>query len=148
MRNDTPPCRKIWVALYKFIDPKQPEVKLSLFTSAVLEILLILIKFYENFSLYISDICNLLQCIIGVLVTLISVAVAGVAIIISLFSNEQIKIIEDIQAGTFETILNDFKWLALISGLDTAALIGVQFIVKSPFSIAPKYLLYIVSFLS
>lgn len=147
MSNGASRCRRTWVALYKFIDIKQPEVKWALFTSAALEILLVLIKFHSNFLLYADDICSLLQSLIGALVSLIGVAVAGVAIVISLFSKEQVEIIENIKARAFEVLLDDFKWLALVSGLDTAVLVGVLLIIKSPFPVAPACLLYVVSFL-
>lgn len=147
MSNDVSRCRRIWSALYRFADIKQPEVRWSLVVSAFLEVLLILINFYANFSLYTDDLCSLLQCLIGALVSLIGVAVAGVAIVISLFSREQIAIIEDIKAGAFKVLLEDFKWLALISGLDTAVLVGMLLIIKTPFPLVPAYLLYSISFL-
>ena len=147
MSNDVSQCRRIWDALYRFVDTKQPEVRWSLFVSAFLEVLLILINFYANFSLYTDDLCSLLQSLIGALVSLIGIAVAGVAIVISLFSREQVAIIEDIKAGAFEVLLKDFKWLALISGLDTAVLVGMLLIIKTPLPLVPAYLLYIISFL-
>ncbi len=147
MGNRIPFCKKIRVALYRLIDIKQPEVKWALVTSVLLEVLLVQIKLYSNFSLYAADICSLLQDLIGSLVSLIGVAIAGVTIAITLFTREQVTIIEKVKTGAFETVLDDFKWLALLSTVNTAVFLGIILVIKSPYPLVEVHVFYLISFL-
>ena len=144
MSNEASLGKRIRVALYRFIDLKQPEVKWALFTSLALEVFLVLIKLHSNFLMYADDLCVLFQGLIGALVSLIGVAIAGVAIVISLFSREQVDIIEK---GAFEDLLNDFKWLSLVAALDTAVFVGIILIIRSPYPLVQVYVFYLIALL-
>lgn len=133
--------------LFRFIDIRQPEVKWALFTSAILELFLVLINLYSNFLLYSNDLGSLFQDLIGVLVSLIGVAISGVAIVVALFSREQVDIIENLKNGAFEELLNDFKWLALVSVLDAVVFICIIFMIKTPCPLAPCWLFYLITLL-
>lgn len=139
--------KRVLVALYRFVDFKQPEVKWTLFTSLTLEVFLILIKLHSNFLLYADDLCVMFQGLIGALVSIIGVAIAGVAIVVTLFSREQVEIIEKVKKGAFEELLNDFKWLALVAALDTAVFVGIVLIIRSPYPLVQVYVFYLISFL-
>ena len=147
MSNEASLGKRIRVALYRFIDLKQPEVKWALFTSLALEVFLVLIKLHSNFLMYADDLCVLFQGLIGALVSLIGVAIAGVAIVISLFSREQVDIIEKVKKGAFEELLNDFKWLSLVAALDTAVFVGIILIIRSPYPLVQVYVFYLIALL-
>lgn len=147
MSNEASLYKRVLVALYRFVDFKQPEVKWTLFTSLTLEVFLILIKLHSNFLLYADDLCVMFQGLIGALVSIIGVAIAGVAIVVTLFSREQVEIIEKVKKGAFEELLNDFKWLALVAALDTAVFVGIVLIIRSPYPLVQVYVFYLISFL-
>ena len=147
MSNEASLYKRVLVALYRFVDFKQPEVKWTLFTSLTLEAFLVLIKLHSNFLLYADDLCVMFQGLIGALVSIIGVAIAGVAIVVTLFSREQVEIIEKVKKGAFEELLNDFKWLALVAALDTAVFVGIVLIIRSPYPLVQVYVFYLISFL-
>lgn len=133
--------------VFRLVDIKQPEVKWAVFVSIVLVCVFAAISLHTNFLLYESELINLLQCIIGGLISLIGVAIAGIAIVITLFTAEQIKMIEKIKSGAFDTLLYDYKWLAIVSTIETAIFVVVIFVIKSPYPAAPAVLFYLVVFL-
>ena len=128
--------------LYRFVDLKQPEVKGAIVASIVLEGVVIATSFYTNFLDYQEEICDLIQCFIGGLVGLISVSIAGVAIVIALFSPAQIRMIEDLQAGSFETLLYDFQWFALASACDIVLLLITIFVIRAPSKLVIEPIFY------
>lgn len=71
----------LW-GLYRFIDKKQPEVKWTAVMSLLMECLFVALSLHSNFTIYESDICNIIQCIIAGLIGFIGVAIAGIAIVI------------------------------------------------------------------
>lgn len=138
---------KILQGLYRFIDIKQPEVKWAFGTSTLIVVFFRIISLYSNFTFYENDICNLIQCIIAGLISLIGVAIAGIAIVIALFSAEQIKIIDKLQPKTFDRLLYDFKWLALVSTVEIAIFTVIYFVIRSPYPIVHKLIFYFIVFL-
>ena len=133
--------------LYRFIDRKQPEVKWALSMSVTLIIFFIAFSLYDNFSIYESVICNLIECMISGLIGLIGVAIAGIAIVIALFTSEQICLINQLKENAFDRLLYDFKWFALISAIETAVFIGMISVIRSPYPIAPRYAFYLIAFI-
>lgn len=138
---------KISKGLYRFVDIKQPEVKWAASVSLLLEILFIAFSLYHNFDLYQDSICSLIECIIAGLIGLIGVAIAGIAIVIALFTSEQISLIDKLKKGAFENLLYDFKWFSVVSAVETAIFIAIIFVIKSPYPIAPQVVFYVLSFL-
>lgn len=132
--------------LYRIIDRKQPEVRWAVGISVLLEVLFIKLSFYSNFSLYENDVCSLIQEAIAGTISLIGIAIAGIAVVITLFTTEQVKIIEDIKPGVFNALLYDFKWFALVSAVEVAVLISITFVIKSPAPIVEKWLFYTIVF--
>lgn len=133
--------------MLRLVDIKQSEVKSAGIISIILACVFIFISFRTNFLLYESELSNLLHGIIAGLISLIGVAIAGVAIVITLFTGEQITMIEKILPGAFGSLLYDFKWLALVSTIETAIFIVVIFVIKTPYPVAPVILFYIVAWL-
>lgn len=135
----------LW-GLYRFIDKKQPEVKWTAVMSLLMECLFVALSLHSNFTIYESDICNIIQCIIAGLIGFIGVAIAGIAIVIALFTADQIKLIDDLKEGSFDQLLYDFKWFALVSAVEAVIFIATIFVIKSPYPIAPIWLFYILTF--
>lgn len=145
--GQSPIINKTAVGLYKLVDIKQPEVKWALGISILLESFFVAISFQKNFLLYENEVCGLIQCIIAGLISLIGVAIAGIAIVITLYNAEQVKLIEKLYPGAFKKILYDFKWFALVSTLETAIFIAIIFLIKTPYAVIPTILFYIITFI-
>ena len=67
-------------------------------------------------------------------------------IVIALFTADQIKLIDDLKEGSFDQLLYDFKWFALVSAVEAVIFIATIFVIKSPYPIAPIWLFYILTF--
>lgn len=132
--------------LYRFIDIKQPEVKWAAGISILMEGLFIALSLHSNFAIYENDVRSLIQCIIAGLISLIGVAIAGIAIVIALFTAKQIEIIDKLKPGAFDNLLYDFKWFALVSAIETAVFVAIIFVIKSPYPIAPVGIFYFLTF--
>ncbi len=133
--------------LYRFVDIMQPEVKWAIGISIIMTVLFVALSLYSNFSIYEDDICNLLQCIIAGLISLIGVAISGIAIVIALFPSDQIKTIEKLKPGAFGTLLYDFKWFALNAAIEVAVFSVLIFVIKCPSPLCPAISFYILAFL-
>ena len=91
-----PTKSKMSWGLYRFIDIRQPEVKWAAGISIFMEFLFAVLSLHSNFSIYENDLCSLIQCVIAGLISLIGVAIAGIAIVIALFTTEEIKTINEL----------------------------------------------------
>ena len=147
MNVHTPKKGTVLRRLYRFIDFKQPEVKWACPITLLFELFIAVITVRSNFKIYESEICNILQTMIGGIIGMIGIAIAGVAIVVTLFSSEQITMIENMQEGTYGELLFDFQWYGLISALDVVLLVIIVFLIKSPMNIAPIGVFYLISFL-
>ena len=132
--------------LYRFIDKKQPEVKWATVMSFFMESLLVILSLYANFAIYEADICDIIQCVIAGLISFIGLAIAGIAIVIALFTADQIKLINKMKEEAFDHLLYDFKWFALVSAIATVIFITAIFVIRSPYPLAPTWLFYILTF--
>lgn len=81
--------KRIFTKLLKLVDIRQPEVKFALSVATILEVFFIAIRFHSGFNLYIDEVISLLHCVIGGLFGLVGFAIAGVSIVIALFTPEQ-----------------------------------------------------------
>jgi len=136
----------IGTTLYKLVDIKQPEVKWALGIAILLTILLLILAIHSNFNSYEGEICNILHSLIGGIIAFISVAVAGIAIVIVLFTPEQIETIEKLEPSSFEQLLYDFKLFGLFSAIETAILVATILIIRSSYPVAPFIIFYLVAF--
>lgn len=141
-----PPVKIILSHAYKFIDIRQPEVKWAAGVSIILTGLFFAFPIYSDFATYEDEICSLIQCIIAGAFGLIGVSIAGIAIVITLFTVEQIQMLEKLQAGAFDDLLYDFKWFALIASLEISVFVATLFIIRSPYPLVPKPAFYLIVF--
>lgn len=132
--------------LYRIVDIKQPEVQWAAGISIFVEMFFIVLSLHSNFSIYENDVCSLIQCIIAGLIGLVGVAIAGIAIVIALFTTEQIKFIDQLVPNAFDDLLYDFKWFALVSAIETAVFIVMIFVIRSPYPVASILIFYFIAF--
>lgn len=138
--------KKSW-CLHRFIDKKQPETIWAFGVSIFMELLFVALSLHSNFQIYENDICSLIQCVIAGLISLIGVAIAGIAIVIALFTTEEIKTINELVTNAFDSLLYDFKWFALVSAIEVSVFVAMIFLIRSPYPIAPTPLFYFATFL-
>lgn len=141
-----PPAKNILSHVYKFIDIRQPEVKWAAGVSIILTGLFFAVPIYSEFATYEDEICSLIQCIIAGAFGLIGMSIAGIAIVITLFTVEQIQMLEKLQAGVFYDLLYDFKWFALIASLEISVFVAMLFIIRSPYPLVSKPAFYLIVF--
>jgi len=139
-----PSVKNFFLHIYKFIDIKQPEVKWATGMSIILAGFFFILPIYSNFATYEDEICSLIQCIIAGAFGLIGVSIAGIAIVITLFTVEQIQMLEELKAGAFYDLLYDFKWFALIAALEIPIFIVTLFVIRIPYTLAPKPAFYLI----
>lgn len=139
--------KELGSGFYKLIDRKQPEVRLAFFLTIVFGAFLVIISFHSDFLLYEDAIFSLMQSLIAGTIGMIGVAISGVAIVIALFKTEQINAIETAYPGAYKSLLDDFKWLAIIATIDVAAFASVSLIVRSPYPVAPFFAFYTIVFI-
>lgn len=133
--------------LIKLVDIRQSEVKNALIVSILLEIFFIFIAFHDNFQLFETDLNGLFLGVISGLVSLIGIAIAGVTIVMTLFTSKQIRLIDEMKQGAYETLLLDFKWFALLATSEVAIFLVLIFTIKLPTALVPKIPFYIIVFM-
>lgn len=118
----------------------------SPFFTIAFDVFLMIISFHSNFLLYEDAIFSLIQSLIAGIIGIIGVAVSGVAIVIALFKTEQINAIEAAHSGAYKSLLDDFKWLAIIATINVAVFASASLIIRRPFPVAPPFALYEIAF--
>lgn len=133
----------VWISsLYRLVDPGESEVRYAALTTLLLTLAAIHLNVHAHFPMYLDELCALLQVLIGALVSLIGVAISGIAIVIVFFSREQIARIEKYHKNAFEILLKDFQWLAVVSALDTACFVGLILLLRAPYPLVSCFWFY------
>lgn len=130
-RKDSETCDTL-ENLYKLIDPKQSEVRYGFLIAGIFQIIFLIFDFYLYFLDMQDDIVNLLLYLISGVVSLLGIAIAGVAIVIALFNTEQVRQLDKLKQGSFSRLLYDFKWFGLIAAIEVAIFIMLIFFIKLP----------------
>lgn len=128
----------------RYIDVKEPEVQITGFLTIVLALVFSHLKVFENFS-HIEDIIqSILTGFIGGFIGLLGIVLAGVAIIIGLFSKKEIKLIQNINhIDLLAVILDSFKFCAISLGLEIIYLSTLAMIISTPEPLVEKSLFHI-----
>lgn len=149
--------------IYDYIDIKNIEVKMSLCTTLIIFIVMLWIKVHSNFDVFAEYICDGVLCIIGALIGILGILLAGVAFVASLFTPDYVDAVAcglkalhqkkkflDFKNGeeVVEDILNSFIFLSLHIGLYIIYLIVIYFLINSTISIIPILQFYIVTIIS
>ena len=90
------------------------------------------LEMYELFQLYQSDLKQIISVIIGGEFSLLGMSLAGMAIITSIFSQDEIKIINSIdKSDTINRVLFQFEFFALNIGFQMIYLIAIYLMLTS-----------------
>ena len=87
------------------VNLKEPEVIKTVWCSVLFIVFLLLIDFHSVLLLNIESIKSLLLTLIGGLIGLLGVSIAGMAIALSMFTSKEIRTINDLQDNSFPEIL-------------------------------------------
>lgn len=157
--------------IFDYINVKNVEVLLTIFSSVLLFFVMYFTNIYSNFHFLTDKISDITLCIIGALLGVLGILLAGVAFIAELFTPEYIEALtyglkitkeKKEKVGTnkgrrieFETgeeimdmLMSSFAFLSLHIGLYVVYLIGIYFLINSSIEIIPKVPFYIVLFIS
>lgn len=132
----------------RYVDVEQPEVRWAISVSTVIEIFFLIIPIYSNFSQYSEVISDILLYIIAGIISLLGVAVAGITLLTSFFSPDQLQCMDRHHPGAFDELVADFQWFSLSAIFQTILLILILFLVHSPYPLAPKFCFYIIIFIT
>lgn len=132
----------------RYVDFAQPEVRWAIFTSVCFEIFFFFIPIYSKFSTYLSILSDVLLYIIAGIIGLLGVAVAGITLLTSFFSPDQLQCIDRWQPGAFDELVMDFRWFSLSAILQTIQLLAMLFLIHSPFPLVPKFWFYVLFFMT
>lgn len=138
-----------------YLNCNEAEVRLSFVFTAILIFLSVLLDVYGKFHLYSEDVKSLLYCLIGAFIGIAGIALSGIAILVSMFTEKQIATIEKNNGeGVIEKIMSSFAFLAFnviiaVIGMIIIimVIIGVEWMPSQPvFYFVEAVVLYFVFF--
>lgn len=133
--------------IFDLINIKEWEVKLSILITAIFIAVLSLIEFYDCFFVYENAIENLLGNLLNALIGLLGFSLSGIAIIVSLFSTKEAKLIERFNGnGKIVEILEGYSFLAINIAFQCLALIVIYFLICSECALPDFRLFYFIIF--
>lgn len=101
------------IALRKYQPSKDDvETYVSPILALVATLMAVYTSAYPLLQKMMSDIKAFILCIIGGSITLLGISISGIAIVVALFTVQDIEYINKIKEGAFEELLWDFKFLA------------------------------------
>lgn len=103
---------------------KEVETQVSLALSVALCIIFHAVGFYNDINAYSDLIQNIIMCFIGGFVGMTGFSLAGMTMMVSLFSRKQVELIEKNNgSGSIEQVMGSYAYLAFISGINVFVLI-------------------------
>lgn len=129
-----------------FINIKEKEVQFSIILSILAVVVINLLDVYKDF-LYFEDIIqSILLEITGGMIGLLGFALSGVAIIVSLFSEKQIRLIELYnEPGIIEKIMTSFVFLSICSVMNIMISICINIAISSNKTVVDEFAFYILA---
>lgn len=120
------------------------ETYASLITALITTVLAMCFVPYSRFCESMDTIKAFLHCIIGGTMSLLGITISGVAIVVALFTVNEIRIINELSKDAFQVILDDFKFIAyhMAFGIVVLSFIsfGEYFVCPKPICAALTYL--------
>lgn len=129
------------------INFKEPEVVKATLASMLLIIFFILIDFRTVFLSNIEPIRSLFLALIGGLIGLLGVSIAGIAIALSMFTSKEVRTINDLRQDSFSEILKTFSHFAYDVILCIILFIGVFLLLLTELPAPPIFVFYIATIL-
>lgn len=112
------------IRMYDLVNVKEWEVKVSIVVTTILLIFFYWLQLYSDFESFANTLPELMLYIFGAMFGLLGFALSGVAIIVSLFSNGEIKKIDEInEPGTIEYVLSSYIFLATNIAIQCTAIV-------------------------
>ena len=127
---------------------QEPEVVRALLTSILFLIVFLYIDFYNVFLNHIGDLRTLILGLIVGLLSLLGFCITGIAIVISLFSAQDIKSIEDLKRNSYQDILETFKHFAYDMVINIVLFIITYILMLTDIPIPGKFILYAYTIIS
>lgn len=124
------------------INYKEPEVVKAALFSVLLTVFFKLIDFRAVFLSNIEPVKSLLLTLIGGLIGLFGVSIAGIAIALSMFTSKEIRTINDLQDDSFFKILKTFSHFAYDIVLCIILFIGIFLLLLTDFPAPPTLIFY------
>jgi hypothetical protein len=129
------------------VNLKEPEVIKTVWCSVLFIVFLLLIDFHSVLLLNIESIKSLLLTLIGGLIGLLGVSIAGMAIALSMFTSKEIRTINDLQDNSFPEILKTFSHFAYDIVLCIIIFVGIFLLLLTNFPSPPVPIFYVVTFI-
>ena len=126
---------------------QEPEVIKTVWCSVLFIVFLLLIDFHSVLLLNIESIKSLLLTLIGGLIGLLGVSIAGMAIALSMFTSKEIRTINDLQDNSFPEILKTFSHFAYDIVLCIIIFVGIFLLLLTNFPSPPVPIFYVVTFI-
>lgn len=115
-----------------FVNFKEKEVQYSFFLSVVIILLMHHLKIYDNFYAIQDMIIQIMETVLGGIIGLLGFSIGGIAIIVTLFSKEEIISIEEINGeNVIEIFLNSYVFLSESIAFEVVCIIGILLCVIS-----------------
>lgn len=121
---------------------QEPEVVRALITSILFLFVFLYIDFFNVFVNHISDLRALILGLVGGLLSLLGFSITGIAIVISLFSVQDIKLIENLKSNSYRDILETFKHFAYDMVLNIVLFIMTYVLMLTDIPIPGKFAFY------
>lgn len=130
--------------IYDLINLDEWEVRLGIGISLLFVLFFSYIHFYEEFNVYQNALKDIVANVLGAFIGLLGFSLSGIAIIVSLFSKEETKLINEINGkGTIEKILASYSFLAKNIGIQCLILIMFYFLISSRLDMVSRTAFYI-----
>lgn len=124
------------------------EVKWAAGSSILLLLFFLFINLYDDFYYYKEGIANLIICFIGAMLGLLGFALSGIAIIVSLYTKEELMKISEINGDdVIADILTSYCFLAKNIAFQCMILFVLYFLNASKADIIPMIFFYILVWL-
>lgn len=132
--------------IYDLINLKEWEVKISIVITAVLLFFLYYFDFYNDFHIFESGITDFILCGLGAMFGMLGFALSGVAIIVSLFSKNEVRIIHKINGkSTIDYLLSSYVFLAINVAVQGVILLLLYLALLSDKSILDKKIFWVIT---
>ena len=106
------------------INIKEPETQISIAISIALCAIFYKVGFYSDINAYLELLQNIIMCFVGGFIGMTGFSLAGMTMMVSLFSRKQVELIEKNNgSGSIEQIMGSYSYLAFISGINAFVLI-------------------------
>jgi len=134
--------------IFDLINMKEWEVRWSLAVSMIIFAVLVSIGFYRDFNNFEEITKTLITCMLGAMVGLIGFSLSGIAIIVSLFSKDEVSSIDRINGkGMIDTVLFTYSFLAKNIGVQCLIMAVLLFLLSSKLPIIPEAPFYLFTIL-